>query len=187
MSEATLELGERLTRHRKLQNGMEFILGKLRHDAKSITIEDALSLADNAEDGDEWTGSIIAAVTDIAIRNESEKAALDDHRPRSAGRASQSTTHVSQDVMERLRDNPSSINEEDARRFSENVEARDSRSARLVAAVHNDIYGQDTKLGQSSHPSLLTVVKDLYAAVEINPGDVNTEILRTTQSIVSSK
>ncbi|KAF2627933.1 hypothetical protein BU25DRAFT_340957 [Macroventuria anomochaeta] len=170
---------------------MELILGKLKHNAKSITTEDARSLADNAEDGDEWTANIIAAVADIAIRNEEESAPSNDDHRRSADRASQSTLNVSQDVIERLRSDPSSITEEDARRFSENIEARDERSARLVSAVeslaaaHNDIYGQDTNLGQSPHPSLLTVVKDLYAAVETNPEDVNTEILRTTQSVVS--
>lgn len=195
MSEATSELEERLARHRKLQNGMELILGKLRHNAKSITTEDARSLADNAEDGDEWTANIIAAVEDIAARNDMEKAALIDERPRALeiSSESQSTLSVSQDVIKRLRSDPGSITEEDARRFSENVEARDASSARLVSAVeslaaaHNDIYGQSTNITQSAHPSILTVVKDLYAAVETNPEDVDTEILRTTQSIVSSK
>ena len=181
----TSELEERLTRHRNLQNGMEHILGKLKHDAKGVTIDDAQWLADNAEDGDEWTASIIDAVEDLALRNEDEQAVT----PHPASEIS----NVPQDIIERLRSDPSSITEEDARRFSETVEARDERSARLVSAVeslaaaHNDIYSKDSSLSQSPHPSLLTVVKDLHAAVEANPGDIDAEILRTTQSIVSSK
>lgn len=192
MSESTSDQELRLTRHRKLQNGMELILGKLRHNAKSITAEDARSLADNAEDGDDRTANVIAAVQDIAARNEAEKTAVNNDHPRSSSHISQSALNVSQNVIERLRNDPSSITEEDARRFSENVEVRDASTARLVSAVeslaaaHKDIYGGKISLGQSLHPSLLTVVKDLYAAVETNPGDVNTEILRTTQSIVSS-
>ncbi|KAF1932083.1 uncharacterized protein M421DRAFT_54615 [Didymella exigua CBS 183.55] len=170
---------------------MELILGKLSHNAKSITTEDAQSLADNAEEGDQRTANIIAAIADIAIRNEEQQGGSNDDDPRSAGNASQSPFNVSQDVMQRLRSNPGSITEEDARRFSENVEAKDARSARLVSAVESlaaarsDIYSQETSLGQSPHMSLLTVVKDLYAAVEANPDDVDTEILKTTQSIVS--
>jgi hypothetical protein len=182
-----------VARHCRLQNGMELILGKLRHDAKSITAEDARSLADNAEEGDQRTANVIAAIADIALRNEEEQGAANNDRSRSVGSASQSPFSVSQGVIQRLRSNPSSITEEDARRFSENVEAKDARSARLVSAVEslaaarNDIYGQDHSLGQRPHPSLLTVVKDLYAAVEANPDDVDLEILKTTQSIVSSE
>jgi chemotaxis regulatin CheY-phosphate phosphatase CheZ len=172
---------------------MELILGKLRHDAKSITTEDARSLADNTEDGDEQTADIIAAVTDIAARNEAERNTINDDHPRSSDHTSQSAFSVSEDVIERLRNDPSSITEEDARRFSENVEATNPTSARLVSAVeslaaaHNEIYSKNINLGQSPHPSLLTVVKDLYAAVEANPEDINTEILKTTQSIVNSE
>ncbi|XPS70743.1 hypothetical protein M3J09_002945 [Ascochyta lentis] len=173
MSENTEEQELRLTRHCKLQN------------------EDARGLADNAEDGDEWTANIIAAVEDVATRNEAKAVTADGGQPQSANHTSQSALSVSQNVIQRLRSDPSSITEEDARRFSENVEARDASSARLVSAVeslaaaHSDIYGQHVSLEQKPHPSLLTVVKDLYAVVETNPEDINTEILRTTQSIVS--
>ncbi|KZM22168.1 uncharacterized protein EKO05_0002081 [Ascochyta rabiei] len=191
MPEHTEAQEMRLDRHRKLQNGMELILGKLKHNAKGITAEDARSLADNAEDGDEWAASIVTAVEDVAARNEAEGVTVDDDHSRSTDHTSQSALNVSQNVIQRLRSDPSSITEEDARRFSENVKARDASSARLVSAVeslaaaHNDIYGQRISLGQIPHPSLLTVVKDLYAAVETNPEDINMEILRTTQSIVS--
>ncbi|KAJ4382653.1 hypothetical protein N0V86_001875 [Didymella sp. IMI 355093] len=189
--EATSEMEERVARHCRLQNGMELILGKLRQDAKSITTEDARSLADNAEEGDQRTANVIAAIADIALRNEEEQGAANNDHLQSVGSASQSPFSVSQDVIQRLRSNPGSITEEDARRFSENVEAKDARSARLVSAVEslaaarNDIYSQDHSLGQRPRPSLLTVVKDLYAAVEANPDDVDPEILKTTQSIVS--
>jgi hypothetical protein len=163
MSENTEEQEMRLTRHHKLQNGMELILGKLRHNAKSITTEDARGLADNAEDGDERTTDIIAAVEDIAARNEAERAGVNDDHPRSTGHTSQSILSLSQNVIERLRSDPSSITEEEARRFSENFEVRDASSARLVSAVeslaaaHGDIYGRNINLGQTLHPSLLTV------------------------------
>jgi hypothetical protein len=185
MSEITSEMEVRLSRHRNLQNGMERILGKLKQDAKSITTDDAQGLADNLEDGDEWTASIVTAVEDLAIRNEVDKAATSHPAPE--------VFNVPQDVIERLRSDPSSISEEDARRFSESIETRDARSAHLVSAVkdlaaaHNDIHAKDSSLEQSPHLSLLAVVKDLYAAVEANPENVNTEILRTTQTIVSSK
>lgn len=191
-SEATSEMEERIARHCRLQEGMDLILGKLRHDAKSITTEDAHRLADNAQEGDQRTASVIAAIADIALRNEEERGAVGRHA-RSVGSASQSPFSVSQDVIQRLRSNPSSITEEDVRRFSENVEAKDARSARLISAVEslavarNDIYSNDAALSHSSHPSLLTLVKDLYAAVELMPDNVDIEILKTTQSIVSSE
>ena len=192
-SEATSEMEERVARHCRLQDGMDLILKKLRHDPKSITTEDARSLADNADEGDERTAKVIAAIADIALRNEDERGGAHHDHARSVGSASQSPLNVSQDVLQRLRSNPSSITEEDARRFSENVEATDARSARLISAVESlaaarsDIYGNDAGLSQSPHPSLLTFVKDLYAAVEAMPDDVDTEILKTTQSIVSSE
>lgn len=192
-SEPTSEMEDRVARHCRLQNGMELILGKLRHDAKSITTEDAQSLADNADEGDQRTANVIAAIADIALRNEEKRTMANDDRPRSVRSTSQSPFNVSQDVIQRLRSNPSSITEEDARRFSEYVEAKDARSARLVSAVEsldaarNDIHGHDAGLRQSPHPSLLTLVKDLFAAVEAMPDDVDTEILKTTQSIVSSE
>lgn len=193
MPEATAEMEERVARHRKLQNGMELIVGKLRHSAKSITTEDAQSLADNAEEGDEQTANIITAIADIAIRNGVEHGDADEDRPQFVGEPLQSPLDVSLDVMQRLRSNPSSITEEDARRFSENIKAKDARSARLVSAVESfaaarsDIYGQESTLGQSVHTSLLTVVRDLFAAVEANPDDVDMEILKTTQIVVNSE
>ncbi|KAJ4402941.1 hypothetical protein N0V91_006852 [Didymella pomorum] len=182
---------ERVARHWKLQDGMDLILKKLRHDPKSITTEDAQSLADNADEGDERTANVIAAISDIALRNEEARGGAHHDHARSVGSASQSPLKVSQDVLQRLRSNPSSITEEDARRFSENVEAKAARTARLISAAESlagargDIYGNDAGLDQSPHPSLLTFVRDLYAAVEATPDDVDTEILKTTQSIVS--
>jgi hypothetical protein len=184
---------ERVARHWKLQDGMDLMLKKLRHDPKSITTEDAQSLADNADEGDERTANVIAAISDIALRNEEARGGAHHDHARSVGSASQSPLKVSQDVLQRLRSNPSSITEEDARRFSENVEAKAARTARLISAAESlagargDIYGNDAGLDQSPHPSLLTFVRDLYAAIEATPDDVDTEILKTTQSIVSSE
>ena len=192
-SEATSEMEERVARHCRLQDGMDLILGKLRHDAKSITTEDAQHLAENADERDQRTANVIAAIADIALRNEEERGGAHNDHARSVGSASQTPFNVSQDMIQRLRSKPSSITEEDARRFSGNVEAKDARSARLVSAVEslaaarNDMYSSDAGLNHSPHPSLLTLVKDLYAAVEIMPDDVDTEILKTTQGIVSSK
>lgn len=128
VSEATSDMEERVARHCRLQDSMELVLGKLQHDAKSITTDDAQRLADNTEEGDQRTANIIAAIADIALRNEEDQGAANDDHSRYVGSTSQSPFNVSQDVIQRLRSNPSSITEEDARRFSENVEARDALS-----------------------------------------------------------
>ncbi|KAH6638030.1 hypothetical protein C7974DRAFT_152722 [Boeremia exigua] len=117
MSDVTPGQVERLDRHRRLQIAMELVLAKLRHDAESITTVDAQILADHAEDGDQWTADIIAAVADLAIRNEDGESALEDDR--------------------------------------------------------------------SSMVHLPNAVEDLHAAVKANPKSVTTDVLRTTQSIVS--
>ena len=99
---------------------------------------------------------------------------------------------VMKQILVKLKHNPSSITTEDARRLSENVEARDERSARIISAVESfaiangNLHEQDPSLGQAPHTSLLTVVKDLHAAVESSPSEVTPEILRTAQSVVSS-
>ncbi|KAJ8118217.1 hypothetical protein OPT61_g763 [Boeremia exigua] len=77
MSDATLELMEKLARHQRLQSAMELVLGKIRSNAGSVTAEDARNLADNAEEGDKLTDDIIGAVADLAVRNEHRKEALD--------------------------------------------------------------------------------------------------------------
>jgi hypothetical protein len=89
---------------------------------------------------------------------------------------------------------PGTITTEDARRLSEHAQASDMRAARIISAVesyatanetmHDDV---DPTLGQEPHTSLLTVVNDLKVAVEANPDDVSTEVLKTAQTIVSSK
>jgi hypothetical protein len=45
----------------------------------------------------------------------------------------------------------------------------------------------DPQLGQAPHTSLLTVVNDLKVAVDQNPTDVTTEVLRKAQTVVSSE
>ncbi len=96
-------------------------------------------------------------------------------------------------VLEKLKNNPGSITTEDARRLSENYEARDESAARIISAVESfananlNLHEQDPSLGQAPHTSILTVVKDLNAAVEISPDEVTPEALATTQSVVNSK
>lgn len=186
--QAVSEMENRVVRHCRLQDGMELILGKLRYDAGSVTAEDAQNLADNADEGDQRTANVIAAIADIALRNEEKQTAANDDHPRSVSGTSQSPFSVSQDVIQRLRSNSSSISDEDACRFSETIEAKDARSARLVSAVESQATARnDAGLSQRSYPSMLTLVKNLYAAVEAMPDDVDTEILKTTQSILSSE
>jgi hypothetical protein len=56
-----------------------------------------------------------------------------------------------------------------------------------MAEAAQQIHDETPSLGQGPQTSLLTVVNDLKAAVETNPAEVTVEILRTTQTIVSSK
>jgi len=96
------------------------------------------------------------------------------------------------DILDKLRDDPSKITTEDARRLSENTIAGDMRTAKIITAVEafaaaNEALNEvDSQLGQAPHTSLLTVVNDLNVAVDQNPADVTTEVLRTVQSVVSS-
>lgn len=97
------------------------------------------------------------------------------------------------DILDKLRDDPSSITTEDARRLSENAVVGDMRTAKIISAVEafaaasEVIHEVDPTLGQAPHTSLLTVVNDLKVAVDQNPNDVTTEVLRTAQNVVSSK
>lgn len=96
-------------------------------------------------------------------------------------------------ILVKLRDNPGTITMEDARRLSENYDAGDERSARIISAVeafavaNEQLHEQDITMGQAPHTSLATVVTDLNAAVELNPSGVTSQVLRVTQSILSSK
>ncbi|KAF1839905.1 uncharacterized protein K460DRAFT_297597 [Cucurbitaria berberidis CBS 394.84] len=96
-------------------------------------------------------------------------------------------------ILVKLKNDPGSITTEDARRLSENVEARDEKSARIISAVESfavaneALHDQDPSLGQAPHTSLLTVVNDLHAAVDTNPSDITTEVLRTVQTNIVSE
>jgi len=96
-------------------------------------------------------------------------------------------------VLDKLQKDPLSITTEDARRLSENYEAHDVRSAKIISAVESlavaaqEIHEETPSLGQGPQTSLLTVVNDLKGAVDANPEEVTTEVLKTTQGIVSSK
>jgi len=100
---------------------------------------------------------------------------------------------ILQAILNKLRNDPASITTEDARRFSENAVVGDLRTAKVISAVEayataNELLHEvDPRLGQAPHTSLLTVVNDLSIAVDQNPDDVSTEVLRTAQAIVSSK
>lgn len=96
-------------------------------------------------------------------------------------------------ILVKLKNEPGSITTEDARRLSENVEVNNEKSARIISAVESfavaneSLHEEVPPLGQPIHSSLLTIVMDLEIAVQCNPGDVTDEVLRTTQSIVTSK
>ncbi|KAF2132598.1 hypothetical protein P153DRAFT_420568 [Dothidotthia symphoricarpi CBS 119687] len=94
-------------------------------------------------------------------------------------------------ILHKLKNDPGSITTEDARRLSENTEAKDERSARIISAVESlavanvEVHEKNPELGQVPHTSLLTVVRDLDAAVARSPEDVTPDVLRGAQSIVS--
>ncbi|KAF2831629.1 hypothetical protein CC86DRAFT_342578 [Ophiobolus disseminans] len=98
---------------------------------------------------------------------------------------------VMNEILNKLRDDPSSITTEDARRLSENAVVGDLRTAKIISAVeafalaNEVVHDVDPQLGQAPHTSLLTVVNDLKIAVEQNPTDVTIEVLRTAQNVVS--
>jgi hypothetical protein len=169
---------------------MKAILRKLHENAKSITAADAQGLSDSTETRDVQMAQIIAAVKQIASFNESLQVNANREAPAST---IPSTQAFPDSVIRKLLTDPTSISPEDARRFSENVEVRDAKSARLVsaieslAAVREDLRGTDVYLGQTPHPSMLTIVRDLLADVEKYPQDVDMEILKTTQAIVNSE
>ncbi|KAF2705108.1 hypothetical protein K504DRAFT_506578 [Pleomassaria siparia CBS 279.74] len=97
-------------------------------------------------------------------------------------------------VLAKLERDPLTITTDDARRLHEHFDAKDERSARIISAVealalaNQDLRiekGEMPTLGQPGHASLLTVVEDLLAAVDANPEDVTTEVLKLTQTAVS--
>lgn len=191
MSTATEPPTARLSRDRNLLGDLKAILKTLQEDNESmITAADAQSLAENAEAGDVQMAQIIAAVKHIAGFNEDLRVNTDEDTSTSI---TPNTQAFPDNVISKLLADPTSISTEDARRFSENIEARDAKSARLVsaveslAAVHEDLRGTDASLGQIPHPSMLTIVRDLLADVEKYPQDVDGEILKTTQAIVNSE
>lgn len=191
MSEDTESPTARLACEMHLPDGVKAVLTKLERDTKNVTFADNQSSVRKTEAGDIQSVHIVAAVKDIANRDDTMQAAAGDGVHTSTSISD--TRILPERVIDKLKTDPASISTEDTRRFSENVEARDARSARLIsaveslAAVRDDLRDPDTSLGQTPHTSLLTVVRDLLAAVENCPEDVDVEILETTQGIVSSK
>jgi hypothetical protein len=191
MSASTESQAAGPTRERYFHEGMKAILEKLWDDPKSITAADAQNLADNSEARDVQMAQVVAAVKHIARFNEFRKSSANED---AFTRSSMPNAKEFPDtVITKLLNDPTSISTEDARRFSENIEARDARSARLVsaveslAAVREDLRGTDAPLGQTPHPSMLTIVRDLLADVENYPQDVDEEILKTTRAITNSE
>jgi hypothetical protein len=106
----------------------------------------------------------------------------------------QTFQQILQTVVEKLKHDPLSITPEDARRFQEHAPATNPPTARVLSAIealaaaHDDIAqktGAVETLSQNGHASLDTIVRDLHAAVDKCPGDVNAEILSLTQSVVA--
>jgi hypothetical protein len=97
------------------------------------------------------------------------------------------------DVLVKLREDPRSLTTEDARRLSENAVADDMRMAKIISAVEafavasEVIHDVDPRLGHAPFTSLMTLINDLKVAVEQNPTDVTTEVLKTAQNVVSSR
>lgn len=116
-----------------------------------------------------------------------------DSRATAVEKGDEYFTGILDSILRKLKTDPSTITTEDARRLSENVVAKDEQTAKIVSAVEafaaasEVIHEVNPQLGQAPHTSLLTVVNDLKVAVEQNPADVTTEVLRTAQNVVSSK
>lgn len=116
-----------------------------------------------------------------------------DSRATAVEKGDEYFTGILDSILTKLKTDPSTITTEDARRLSENVVAKDEQTAKIVSAVEafaaasEVIHEVNPQLGQAPHTSLLTVVNDLKVAVEQNPADVTTEVLRTAQNVVSSK
>ncbi|KAL5121386.1 hypothetical protein ACEQ8H_000854 [Pleosporales sp. CAS-2024a] len=98
---------------------------------------------------------------------------------------------IVKEIMSKLQTDPGSITTEDARRLSENAVAGDLQTAKIISAVEAlastsvAIHQVDPLLGQAPHTSLPTIVNDLKAAVDQNPGDVTTQVLKDAQNVVS--
>lgn len=120
MSETALESEEKQARQRSLHIGMGLVLGKLQHDPSALTTADAGALADMAEGSNAHTATVLAALTDLAMHNES-----------------------------------------------------------MAAASRGDERACISHVGR--------MVENLHAAVKDSPGDVTTEILQTTESILDSE
>jgi|SRR5690242_7952848 len=95
-------------------------------------------------------------------------------------------------VLGKLRRDPKTVTTEDVRSLTDNAEEADTSTAEVIAAVA-DVVARNKEeqavLGNEASCSinLSKVVEDLLAAVNTLPGEVNTDILKTTQSIVSSE
>ncbi|KAH3941717.1 hypothetical protein HBH98_205930 [Parastagonospora nodorum] len=98
---------------------------------------------------------------------------------------------IVKDVIHKLQNNPTSITTEDARRLSENTVVSDLQTAKIISAVEAIasssaiIHQVDPTLGQAPRTSLPTIITDLKAAVDQNPNDVTTEVLKNAQNVVS--
>ncbi|KAH8733031.1 hypothetical protein GQ44DRAFT_601333 [Phaeosphaeriaceae sp. PMI808] len=104
--------------------------------------------------------------------------------------ANQYFRDIVNNILKKVRHDPSSITTADARRLSENVVVNNQHTARIISAVEffanasEAIYGVDPSLGQTPHTSLLTAVRDLVMAIDQNPTDVTAEVLKLAQGAV---
>ncbi|PSN62942.1 hypothetical protein BS50DRAFT_558660 [Corynespora cassiicola Philippines] len=95
-----------------------------------------------------------------------------------------------QSVVGKLKEDPLSITPDDARRLSENFNASNPHSARIISAVealaiaNPELHDDKSTLGMP-HASILTLVKDLQVAVDTSPEAVTPEMLSITQNIVN--
>jgi hypothetical protein len=97
-------------------------------------------------------------------------------------------------VVDKLKNDPTTVTADDARRLHEHFNATDKESARLISAIEAvanangelaSVQGDTEALAKSGHTSLTTIAEDLLHAVESNPGDVTVEVLKLTQTAVS--
>lgn len=95
-------------------------------------------------------------------------------------------------VLGKLRRDPKTITTEDVRSLTDNAEEADTSTAEVIAAVADVVARNKEEQAVKDNKASCSVnlskaVEDLLAAVKALPGEVNTDILKITQSIVSSE
>ncbi|KAF2467514.1 uncharacterized protein BDR25DRAFT_374841 [Lindgomyces ingoldianus] len=114
------------------------------------------------------------------------------HQDPSFSNLTQSFQYHLQKVLEQLQKDPLSITADDARRLHEHYNAVDERSSRIISAVESFAVANHEIQSEKGEPhsvsdeaSLQSIVIDLHATIDANPGSVTPEVLKLAQTAVS--